>query len=414
MAELTYLDFDLWIGDAAESYVAKGRDAHGREATVDFRMPFSEREVTDFWARIGLTRPEAHRHAAGPGGRDHRPDLAPIETTESYGGSLFEALFHGDLLICLRRSLEQARGESAGLRIRLRLADVPELANLPWEYLYDVDSGRFLALSMATPVVRYLERAEPLRRLAVRPPLKMLVMVASPRDYDALEGGKEWRRLNEELGGLQEQGLIELERLEGATLAALQRRLRRGGAHIFHFIGHGDFDAGSQEGVLIFEDESGRGRSVSSDDLAIVLRDHAPRLVVLNACKGARTSRRDPFAGVAQTLIRPAIPPMPKPCSPTNASTSPEPSSSLAPPRCSPPAGKCPRITAPAASWSTSTVPTARAGPMARACAKTRRSPRRAGCPETAVTRHRSGRRGYWWATRVDSRWRSRARAIAA
>ena len=59
MAELTYLSFDLWIGRAAEGYLAKGWDSHGREATVDFRRPFSELEVTGFWRGIGLARSQA-------------------------------------------------------------------------------------------------------------------------------------------------------------------------------------------------------------------------------------------------------------------------------------------------------------------------------------------------------------------
>ncbi len=314
MTELTYLNFDLWIGRAAEGYVAKGRDAHGREATVDFRMPFSEPEVEDFWLRVGLpgslVRDDQGDVAAGPGAGDQRSDVEPqVEISKRAGGSLFEALFHGDLRSCLRGSREQADREGAGLRIRLRLADVPELANLPWEYLYDHSAGRFFALSVASPVVRYLERPERLQPLAVRPPLKMLVMVASPGDHEPLEAEREWRRLNQALGDLKEAGLIELERLEGATLAALQLRLRRRQAtHLLHFIGHGDFDPRSQEGVLILEDESGSGVAVSGEDFGVVLRDHAPRLVVLNACKGARTSRRDPFAGVAQALIRQGVP----------------------------------------------------------------------------------------------------------
>ncbi len=311
MTGLTYLDFDLWIGRATEGYVVKGRDSHGREATVDARMPFRESQIEDFWRRIGRRRPEAHRHAAAPEAGDPRrePDLVPrAEAAKSYGGSLFEALFYGELLNCLRRSLEEADREQAGLRIRLRLADVPELSNLPWEYLYDGSSDRFFALSVRTPVVRYLELPDRLQPLAVQPPLKMLVMVASPSDYGALDVEQEWRRLNQALGDLKARGLIELQRLEGATLAVLQRLLRRGRAHIFHFIGHGDFDQNSQEGVLILEDEQGRGRPVSGEELGIVLHDQCPRLVVLNACEGARTSRLNPFAGVGQTLIRQGVP----------------------------------------------------------------------------------------------------------
>jgi hypothetical protein len=45
----------------------------------------------------------------------------------------------------LRRSLTLTRAQQAGMR--LRLADNPELAELPWEFLYDPRRDRFLAQS---------------------------------------------------------------------------------------------------------------------------------------------------------------------------------------------------------------------------------------------------------------------------
>ena len=39
------------------------------------------------------------------------------------------------------------------LRIRLRLSDTPELAELPWEFLYDQTRNRFLGLSDRTPLM---------------------------------------------------------------------------------------------------------------------------------------------------------------------------------------------------------------------------------------------------------------------
>ena len=100
------------------------------------------------------------------------------------------------------------------------------------------------------------------------------------------------------------------ERLEAATLTALQRKLRRGAYHIFHFIGHGEFDEAAQDGVLLLEEEeTGRGRPVTGQDLGVLLRDHRPlRLVILNACEGARASRTDPFAGTAQSIVQQGIP----------------------------------------------------------------------------------------------------------
>ena len=64
-----------------------------------------------------------------------------------FGGRLFDAVFRDELRVALATSLDHAESQGAGLRVRLRLSDSPELADLPWEYLYDRGSRRFLALS---------------------------------------------------------------------------------------------------------------------------------------------------------------------------------------------------------------------------------------------------------------------------
>jgi hypothetical protein len=284
MDKITYVDFDLLIEGSEEKYRARVINSPAGQAVADFRLPFLE-----------------------GGGRGL--DVLHIEPIEAFGKQLFEAVFEDQVQSCLRRSLDEASRQGAGLRIRLRLTDVPELAGLPWEYLFDPDLDRFFVLSAETPVVRYLDLPEPIQPLTVQPPLRLLAMISSPSDQMPLDVEREWTTLGEALGGLKERGLVALERLEDASLTALQRRLRRGTYHIFHFIGHGDFDEASQDGVLVLEDEGGLGRRVSGQDLGTLLHDHRPlRLAFLNACEGARASPTDPFAGVAQSLVRQGIP----------------------------------------------------------------------------------------------------------
>jgi hypothetical protein len=115
----------------------------------------------------------------------------------------------------------------------------------------------------------------------------------------------EWTKLEEALGDLKQGGLITVDKLEEATLEALQKRLRRNEYHVFHFIGHGGFDERAQDGVLVLEDETGRSQQVSGEFLRALFQNHRPlRLAVLNACEGARTSPTDPFAGAAQSLVQ--------------------------------------------------------------------------------------------------------------
>ncbi|MDQ5825740.1 MAG: tetratricopeptide repeat protein, partial [Chloroflexota bacterium] len=199
--------------------------------------------------------------------------------------------------------------DRVGVRLRLRLVDVPELAGVPWEYIYNPALNRFLALSTETPLVRYLDMPERIRPLQVAQPLRVLVMLPSPSDYPELDVRQEWLNLNTTVADLQQAGLVELELLETSTLTGLQRQLRRNNYHIFHFIGHGAFDRNAADGLLILEDEDGRGRAVSGQDMALLLHDHASlRLAVLNACEGALSALDDPFAGVAQSLVQGGLP----------------------------------------------------------------------------------------------------------
>jgi len=295
-----YLDFDLWIDEtSAGVYRAKAwSGAAGFEATESFALPATLGGGEAGYAGSGALRGGASLD--GQGG-------APPEET---GGALFRAVFHGELLKAFQGCLAKAQ-EGAGLRLRLRLNDVPQLAGLPWETLYDAGGQGFLALSARTPVVRYLELSEGISTLLVEPPLRVLCVIATPEGYRELAAAdEEWRRLAAALEPLLRNGLIEVERLQRATPEALEARLRSGPpVHVLHFVGHGGFSALRQEGVLIFEGEDGRGVPVGGRSLAYLFRDHPSlRLAVLNACNGARASDEDTFAGTAQVLVQHGVP----------------------------------------------------------------------------------------------------------
>jgi len=280
MAGVTYHNFDLRIehGAAAATGAARYR------ATV-LASPAGE-------ARAEFT-------LAVP------PDAAP----EVAGRLLFEAAFAGEVLTALRRSLDKAAQHDAGLRIRLRLADAPELTDLPWEALYDPGRDRFLALSSETPLVRYLDLPEAIEPLKTQPPLRILPVMASPRDLPPLDLAAELAALRDALADLTARGLIEIESQIPRTLAALRDALRRRPYHIIHFLGHGGLDASAGEGFLILEDQTGGSRPVTGQAFGAILGDHRSlRLVLLNACRGAAAPGNSPYAGVAGRLVQQAIP----------------------------------------------------------------------------------------------------------
>jgi hypothetical protein len=299
---LSYLDFDVLIERAGEgAYRVRVVNAPaGPTPSSTFTVPFSQLELENFVLRIGRPRRVVRRV--------DEPETAAVK---SFGNQLYRALFHDELEVNLLRSQSQAAAMGMGLRLRLRLSDTPELAELPWEFLYDRARNRFVCLSDRTPLVRFLEVPDPPRPLPVSPPLRVLVMISSPRDpgFAELDVEQEWTKLHGVLSGLEQAGLVQMERLETATLGALRQQLRRDDWHVLHFIGHGGFDTHAQDGVLVLEDQAGGSRLVTAQALGVPLHNHdALRLVVLNACEGARSDPTDPFAGTAQTLIQQGIP----------------------------------------------------------------------------------------------------------
>jgi len=133
--------------------------------------------------------------------------------------------------------------------------------------------------------------------------------VASPIDLPRLDVEHEKRLVEEATKVLQTKGLVELTWLKDQTWGALQEAMWGGPWHIFHFVGHGDFDRNRGEGRVAFSDETGRQVVLQARHLARLLDDHRDlRLVFLNSCEGAKGSEGDPFSGTAATLVRRGVP----------------------------------------------------------------------------------------------------------
>jgi len=296
MGILTYLDFDLQITPIASGYRAHVFNSPVGQATVDFRLPFTTNELEETLGRF-----------LEPGNLPSRAFEQNL--IKPFGDQLFGLLFQGELLACFGRSVDAARRQNAGLRIRLRFTNTPQLAHLPWEYLHDHSANRFLTLSTATPIVHYVELAEAVRPLAVAPPLRILAIIASPSDQPTLNVEQEWQNMQTALNGLVRSGQVIIDRLQPATLPALQSALRRNEYHIFHFIGHGTFDQASQEGMLVLSNEAGVSSLLSARHLGQLIHNEPTlALAVLNSCEGSRTAQADPLAGVAQTLVQQGVP----------------------------------------------------------------------------------------------------------
>ena len=188
MEAFPYLDFDLLIERAGDRYRARVLNSPGGNASRTFDLPFSREQLQIFvLTATGLGKRRKVR-------RIESPEMQAIKT---FGSQLFEAVFDEEVHDCLRLSLHDTERDGTGLRIRLRLDDSVDgretragateddesvaLCDVPWEFLYDTGGPGFLCLSSASPVVRYQDLRRPIERIAVQPPLRILVTICGPQ-----------------------------------------------------------------------------------------------------------------------------------------------------------------------------------------------------------------------------------------
>ncbi len=296
---MQYLDFDLEIGPGSgQTYPVMVMRSPAGEAHGTLHFPYDEAALKERLDQVQM---------ALDGSSQERRQAS--QAVQEFGQRLFEALFTGDIRSCYDVSLREAsREDDRGLRVKLRIQS-PDLAALPWEFLYDARQGEYVCLSRQTPIVRYLELPQSAAPLQVKPPLKILGMIASPSDQAPLDIQRERGRVAEALKGLVAEGLVELTWLEGQTWRDLQRAMRGGPWHVFHFIGHGGVDPNAGEGLLALADDEGRTHLMTATQMSHLLADHRSlRLALLNACEGAQGNERDLFSSTAAILARRGIP----------------------------------------------------------------------------------------------------------
>jgi hypothetical protein len=265
------------------------------EAEGTFAAPFSDFELGTLIGKVGRARQNARSGIS--------PDL---ELVKGFGGKLFDALFHDRVRDLYHDSLTATRAQGKRLRITLSLKDVPQLMQIPWEYLYD--EPNLLSIWAETSVVRYLDLFGGKDPLPVEPPLRILGMVSNPNDPELPPLDADAERHNVEAALAPLGDTVEVSWLTNATREELVRRFWKGPYHVFHYIGHGGFDEDRRNGVLFFESAKGGRDEVPAESLAMLLGDPSLRLVVLNSCEGARNSPDDPFTGVASKLVQQQIP----------------------------------------------------------------------------------------------------------
>jgi hypothetical protein len=201
-------------------------------------------------------------------------------------------------------------GPDDGVRLRLRLP--PQLAALPWEYMYVDRAGGgdgmdgFLALDPRVAIVRHEALPAPDSLPPTSGPLKVVAALASAEGLPQLDLSKELSDLKAAFDG---QPQIQPVFLENATLDELQAAMPR--AAIFHFAGHGVFSRQMGDlpgtytgtGKLALDDQA-----VDAEQLGINLRGNGVRLAVLGGCETGRRDGVNVWSGIAPALVKQQIP----------------------------------------------------------------------------------------------------------
>jgi CHAT domain len=271
--------------------------ADGSTAEGSFSPPFSKTELDNFVLRVGLPRRNVRTYRS-----------SQMEEARRFGAELSHALLQDQVREVYLGARRIAETHDRGLRVTLYLTGVPELMEIPWEFLYERPS--FLSQSIYTPLVRSLDLRTVRQPRKVALPLRVLGMVSSPRGFDALDVEEEREKLERALQSLRAAGMVEVHWLESATLSELERAIAGPDEqHVLHYVGHGAYDERTQSGILLLENADGGSHEVTGEELGSLLHDERSlRLAVLNSCEGARTSHVDPFSGVASSLLECGIP----------------------------------------------------------------------------------------------------------
>ncbi len=223
---------------------------------------------------------------------------------QEFGEVLFETLFPG----AVRRLYDTARSLQRSERLNVILTStIPWVADKPWEFAYDPVRKTALATE-ELHFVRNVMTAVPAEIIDDRQRLRILVASAQPVRLGQLSIEEEETVIRRGFEPLCDAGLAHVEVLARATPASLHGYIATGNFSVVHFIGHGEYDAASDKGFLIFQDDQGNSYPVNDRSAKEIFCGRGLRLVFLNACQTGQGGRADFNSGVAPALVAGGVP----------------------------------------------------------------------------------------------------------
>jgi hypothetical protein len=222
---------------------------------------------------------------------------------ERIGRRLYRTLLRGSKAFSPAARRKRQQNPFMRTRLWLVLKD-PQGDAQPWEILCDPKGGpaAFLGCERTLAIVRALEKPSARTLPPLQAPVRVLGVIASPRNRPSLNVTKEKRALERALSGPRKMGLIALDWIDGPDTTGQLRQKLRNTWHVMHFVGHGDFDTANNLGVLAFENDDRGEHTIPANLLAGLLKGTGVRLVVLNSCRGAFAGRGGLLTSMAARL----------------------------------------------------------------------------------------------------------------
>jgi hypothetical protein len=303
-------DFSVTLVANGAEYTSLVEQSPAGRGQGHFTAPIQRTELEPLRRLLSVVVP-ASGH---PRDIDPPPSVIPSPyKPEALGKKIGEGLFTGEVKRLHDRSLGVVQstpeeGLRLGLHLNLSDANVAWLGQLPWEFIRD--EHNFLLLDSKKSLVRYLDIPGALPRAQIKQPLKVLVVLASPKGVPPLAAASEYRELDRSFSNSPS---VRVELLDRATPERLGQRVQEETFHVVHFVGHAGFDSENGQGRFLLETEYHEPSPVSAEQLANLLRggQDTPQLLVLNACETARFSWQDdhdPWSGLATALLMAGFP----------------------------------------------------------------------------------------------------------
>jgi hypothetical protein len=231
---------------------------------------------------------------------------------EELGELLFNVLFDEGLRRDFLDVYQKAQNENAVLRLELDVDEqrLPEVAALPWEYMY-LSPGKLhgaIWLAAAPNMVfsrrRALWRIPGPVRLETGEPLRIALVVAAPKDLGPVLFQPIYQQLK------QDPQFEIFEIFEKTNRQNIDTLFETKKPHVFHFIGHGRLmDENRQEtGQVALEDPVGNAELVSANYFSELFNRHRPGLVVLHSCESGALSSANALVGIASLVVQMNVP----------------------------------------------------------------------------------------------------------